>query len=43
MPTILIVDDEPTITTALDHYFRQEGYRTLIANTGRAALDLPHT
>ncbi len=39
MLTILLVDDEPTITTALDHYFRQEGYRTLIANTGQAALD----
>ncbi|MCK5922680.1 MAG: response regulator transcription factor, partial [Methylococcales bacterium] len=35
---ILIVDDEPTITTALSRYFSAEGYTTTTANSGREAL-----
>lgn len=36
---ILIVDDEPTITSALNFYFRQAGYETAVAHSGHAALD----
>lgn len=36
---ILIVDDEPTITSALNFAFVQEGYKTAVAHTGREALD----
>ena len=36
---ILIVDDEPTITSALNYYFVQEGYETILAHTGGEALD----
>ncbi|MCK5919338.1 MAG: response regulator transcription factor, partial [Methylococcales bacterium] len=37
--TILIVDDEPTITTALNHYFRQDNYETILAHSGREAIE----
>ena len=36
--TILIVDDEPTITSALDYYFVQAGYHTTLAHTGHEAV-----
>ncbi len=36
---ILIVDDEPTITSALNYYFVQAGYKTILAHTGREALE----
>ena len=39
MTTILIVDDEPAITNALDHYFSQAGYQTILAHSGRAAIE----
>jgi DNA-binding response OmpR family regulator len=35
---VLIVDDEPTITSALNYYFGQEGYTTILAHNGREAL-----
>ena len=35
---ILIVDDEPTITSALNYHFVQAGYQTLLAYTGSEAL-----
>lgn len=37
--TILIVDDEPTITSALNYYFVQAGYKTILAHTGYEALE----
>jgi DNA-binding response OmpR family regulator len=37
-PTILIVDDAPTIVEALAYMFRREGYRVLAAADGAAAL-----
>jgi DNA-binding response OmpR family regulator len=37
--TVLIVDDEPTITSALAYAFAQEGYRTILAHSGQEALD----
>lgn len=37
--TILIVDDEPTITSALNYYFVQAGYETILAHTGHEALE----
>ena len=40
MPTILIVDDEPTISSALDHHFRYAGYATLLAENGSQAIAL---
>ncbi|HEY89962.1 MAG TPA: response regulator transcription factor [Thermoflexia bacterium] len=36
---ILIVDDEPAITSALNYYFIQAGYQTLLAYTGNEALE----
>ncbi len=36
---ILIVDDEPTITSALHYYFVQAGYKTILAHTGHEALE----
>ncbi|MCZ7668043.1 MAG: response regulator [Chloroflexi bacterium] len=36
---ILIVDDEPTITSALNYYFVQAGYQTILAHTGHEALE----
>lgn len=36
---ILIVDDEPTITSALNYHFIQAGYKTLLAHTGHEALE----
>lgn len=36
---ILIVDDEPAITSALNYYFVQAGYQTLLAYTGSEALE----
>lgn len=36
---ILIVDDEPTITSALNYYFVQAGYETAVAHSGHEALE----
>ena len=36
---ILIVDDEPTITSALNYYFLQAGYQTILAHSGQEALE----
>ena len=38
--TILIVDDELNVTSALKRVFRQENYRVLTAPNGQKALDL---
>lgn len=38
--TILIVDDEPNVISALMRVFRQENYRILTAYNGEEALDL---
>lgn len=40
MPTILIIDDEPSITDVVAEVLTDEGYETLIASGGRDALDL---
>ncbi len=37
-PTILLVDDEPRIVSALQRLLRREGYRILTADSGAAAL-----
>lgn len=39
MTSILIVDDEPAITSALDQYFGQAGFQTILAHTGKEAID----
>jgi len=39
-PTLLLVDDEPSILSALRRLFRPQGYRILAAESGAAALDL---
>jgi response regulator RpfG family c-di-GMP phosphodiesterase len=39
-PTLLLVDDEPSILSALRRLFRAQGYRVLTAEGGQAALDL---
>lgn len=36
---ILIVDDEPSITSALEFYFASEGYETRIAHNGFEAVE----
>ena len=38
--TLLLVDDEPNILSALRRLFHREGYRILTAERGRDALDL---
>jgi response regulator RpfG family c-di-GMP phosphodiesterase len=38
--TLLLVDDEPSILSALRRLFRPEGYRVLVAEGGAQALDL---
>jgi len=38
--TVLLVDDDPNILTLLEHTFRQQGYRTVSAQDGLAALQL---
>jgi len=39
-PTLLLVDDEPSILSALRRLFRPQGYRILAAESGAAALEL---
>jgi response regulator RpfG family c-di-GMP phosphodiesterase len=38
--TVLIVDDEPAVVTAMSHTLSREGYRVLAANNGAQALEL---
>lgn len=38
--TILCVDDEPNILSALRRIFRPKGYKVLVAESGRAGLEL---
>ncbi len=38
--TILVVEDEPKISEAIDAYLRKNGYKTLLAYDGREALGL---
>ncbi len=40
MPTVLVVDDEPTIREVVCSYLAREGYRTLEAGDGRQAREL---
>ncbi len=40
LPTVLCVDDEPNILSALKRLFRGKGWQTLTADSGRAALTL---
>src|ERR687885_2500647 len=40
METVLVVDDEPTIRDVVVQYLRREGYATLEAGDGDAALEL---
>lgn len=37
-PVVLFVDDEPSILSALRRLFRPQGYRVLLAESGRAGL-----
>ena len=39
-PTLLLVDDEPSVLEALRRTLRREGYRLLMAQSGAAALAL---
>ncbi len=39
-PSVLLVEDDPALQTAVAYSLRQEGYRVLTADTGEAALDL---
>jgi diguanylate cyclase (GGDEF)-like protein/PAS domain S-box-containing protein len=39
-PTLLLVDDEPSILSALTRSLRQDGYRILSAGSGEDALEL---
>ena len=38
-PTVLVVDDEPTITEVVARYLNRAGYATRVAANGREALD----
>ena len=37
-PLVLVVDDEPDIARLIETYIRRMGYRTILARTGREAL-----
>jgi diguanylate cyclase (GGDEF)-like protein len=39
-PTLLLVDDEPSILSSLKRLLRNEGYRILTANSGSEGLDV---
>jgi diguanylate cyclase (GGDEF)-like protein len=39
-PTLLLVDDEPSILSSLKRLLRGDGYRILTANSGQEGLDL---
>lgn len=39
-PTVLCVDDEPSVLSALDHLLRRHGCRVLLAENGSDALSL---
>lgn len=39
-PSLLLIDDEPTIRSALSRYFTRRGWRVAEAENGSAALDL---
>ena len=41
-PSLLLIDDEPTIRSALSRYFTRRGWRVAEAENGSAALDLLH-
>src|SRR6185369_9250589 len=38
--TVLVVDDEPSNRESLERIFQREGYRVLLAESGRKALDV---
>ena len=40
LPTVLFVDDEPSILSALRRLFRPQGYRVLVAGSGREGLEI---
>ena len=40
VPTILLVDDEPSVLSALRRVFRPAGYAILTAESGEAALEI---
>ena len=40
MPTVLIVDDEPSVRTFLAALMKNRGYRVLVADDGASALNL---
>jgi len=39
-PTILVVDDEPTVTEVVSIYLKRAGYRVIVASDGQSALDV---
>ncbi len=41
--TVLVVEDEPNLLTALNYTLEQEGYQVLAASDGEAGLDLART
>jgi len=41
--TVLIVDDEATLTEAVGDHFAAEGFEALTASSAEAALDLMRT
>ena len=38
--TVLVVDDEPGVCRLFEKVLREEGYRTIVASSGREALEL---
>lgn len=40
MRTLLIIDDQPSVLHTLDYVFSLRGYRTLLASSGAAGLEL---
>jgi len=39
-PTVLVVDDEPTVTEVVSLYLKRAGYDVVVANDGQTALEI---
>lgn len=42
-PVVLFIDDEPSILSALRRLFRPQGYRVLLADSGKTGLAMLET
>lgn len=43
MKKVLLIDDDPIITTVYQKHFRNEGFEVKVANSGKEGLDALHS